>query len=335
MCRVAASPSRSIRQVARAKPSTSTNALPPTTPSRWPYGSTRERSSWPSRRLSNHGRKRGGAGSSPVAIGASGRSSSSRPRSSAKTRSPGRRRVDDRGEARQARPEPHVGHARGPERGEVAQDQRVRLGLLRQRAAGQLRHRRHHGLPAGLLERRAARRQLGERHGEAHRVGERRRVGAGPALRQRAAERGGRARRLGEDGAAGRHDLRHVDAAELLGELAAREALLEHRLVHRAPGEEVVGGRQVQRGAHQRRAQHLVGLEQRDQLRGLEALQPRPQAVERRGRLLALHAGEVLDRLARAQRRAAQQQLALEQGAVELAGAEDRGSGTDRGARRS
>jgi hypothetical protein len=90
--------------------------------------------------------------------------------------------------------------------------------------------------------------------------------------------------------------------------------------VHRAPGEEVVGGRKVQRDAHQRRAQHLVGLEQRDELRGLEALQPRPQAVERRGRLLALHAGEVLDRLARAQRGAAQQQLALEQGAVELEG---------------
>ena len=95
-----------------------------------------------------------------------------------------------------------------------------------------------------------------------------------------------------------------------------------HRLVHRAPREEVVRGREVQRRAHQGRAQHGVRLEHAHELGRVEALQPRPQPVERRGRHLALHTGEVLDGRDHAERRAPQQQLALEQGAVELAGGE-------------
>ena len=242
--------------------------------------------------------RRGGL--SPVATGASGRSSSSRPRSSAKTRSPRAQALDDRGEARQPRPEPHVGHARRPERGEVAQDQRVRRGLLRQRAAGQL------SAPAPTTARpplARARSRAAAAGRAARRSAPRRRAPSGRAPGQRSASA-----RPSEAVVPG-VSARTARPAATTSPTSAPSSCLADGLPAKRfssiawcigrQARKSRGGRQVQRGAHQRRAQHLVRLEQRDQLRGLEALQPRPQAVERRGRLLALHAGEVLDRLAR------------------------------------
>src|SRR5215203_3578559 len=81
---------RSVFHVPRTKPSTSTVAgtMPflEAITLRWSSAMMRVRSAWERIRLSNSGRKRGGAGASGSGLGASGRSNSSLPCSSRKVR---------------------------------------------------------------------------------------------------------------------------------------------------------------------------------------------------------------------------------------------------------
>ena len=86
--------------------------------------------------------------------------------------------------------------------------------------------------------------------------------------------------------------------------------------------EEVVGGDEVHGPPHQRPAHDLLVFGHPRQLRGVELVEPAPEAGVGRQRHLRLHADQVLDRSGDADRLAAQQQLALQESAVEGAGGE-------------
>ena len=79
----------------------------------------------------------------------------------------------------------------------------------------------------------------------------------------------------------------------------------------------VARGREMERAAVQPAAHGGAVVEQVGHRRGVERLEPRPQAEVGRLRLLGLHDEEVADRLERRAPVAAQQQLALQQGTVE------------------
>jgi hypothetical protein len=87
----------------------------------------------------------------------------------------------------------------------------------------------------------------------------------------------------------------------------------------------------VQRGAHERHPDGLAFGEHRREPLRFEALDARPQAHVRVGRLLGLQPDDALERLAEPRRRTAQQELALEQRAVERPRPERRHTSTTTG----
>jgi hypothetical protein len=87
---------------------------------------------------------------------------------------------------------------------------------------------------------------------------------------------------------------------------------LDDRRHGRTPGQAVEGGDHMGGRAHERDTDHLTAGEQVGQPFRLEVVQPRPQAVVPRVRLLGLQPAKPLDRLEHRQRPAPQQQLPLE-----------------------
>ena len=79
----------------------------------------------------------------------------------------------------------------------------------------------------------------------------------------------------------------------------------------------------MHRGAHQHDPHRLAPLEQPVELVRVEVADPRPQADERRLRLLGLHPGEMLEHGRDGQRRTLEQMLAGEERPAERATVED------------
>ena len=92
---------------------------------------------------------------------------------------------------------------------------------------------------------------------------------------------------------------------------------LQDRLHHRPQGDAVACGDEVQRGAHQREPHRLPVLDQRLQLGGVEVDEPRPQTDVGILGFLGLHPDEVLEHLGHGLDVAVEEELALEQRAVE------------------
>ena len=112
------------------------------------------------------------------------------------------------------------------------------------------------------------------------------------------------------------------DAAELAPQ-RADHALAQQLRDHRPEREAVARGHEVHGGAHQHDPHRLAPLQQPVELGRVEALQPRPEPDERRLRLLRLHPGEVLEHARHRERRALEQVLAGEQRPVQRAAVED------------
>ena len=119
-----------------------------------------------------------------------------------------------------------------------------------------------------------------------------------------------------EERAPGRGQLVEVHAVEPPAQAAA-DLLDQHRLEHRSHRDAVVGAQQVEGAPHHQRAHRASALEQLDELRRPEVLQPRPQPGVRLERLLGLQPHEVRDRLGGGCRAAFGQPLAVEGGPVE------------------
>jgi hypothetical protein len=107
-------------------------------------------------------------------------------------------------------------------------------------------------------------------------------------------------------------------------ELGGAEDLLGDGLDEGPQRESIARRDHVDGHAHERRAHGAALLEGRRELGGVEVPKPRPQRDVGRQRRLRLQADEVLERALDAARRASQQELAFEQGAVERARAEPR-----------
>jgi hypothetical protein len=92
-----------------------------------------------------------------------------------------------------------------------------------------------------------------------------------------------------------RDHLVQVDAIQCLGEGRVDERALRDGLQDRSHPDRIGGGDQVDRRAqHGRRSDCGAALQQMDQLLGVEVGQARPQRDVRIGRLLCLHADQVL-----------------------------------------
>jgi hypothetical protein len=149
-------------------------------------------------------------------------------------------------------------------------------------------------------------------------VGERAGVVVGPPPAKDLAELGVGARLLVQQRPAGGEHGVEVDPLDLAAEGAAGpEVPFQHRPQQRVEGQAVAGGDQVQGGAHERAADGPSLADQPAQLVRVEALKSRPQPDIGVPRFLGLHAHQVLDRVGGGPSHPAQQQLALEQRAVE------------------
>jgi len=100
--------------------------------------------------------------------------------------------------------------------------------------------------------------------------------------------------------------------------LVAGVAALQRRLDERPQRQAVVRRDQVDRRPQVRDAHDLALLDEPREILGAEAVEPRPQAVVRRVRVLRLHRDEVAHRLDGASALAPEQELAGEQRAVEV-----------------
>ncbi len=126
-----------------------------------------------------------------------------------------------------------------------------------------------------------------------------------------------RGRRALEQLARGALGGRHVDLREG-GADDAGDAAVQRRLQRPAPAEIVARGNQVQRAAHGGDANHRARVQHLQQVVAREAGEAAPQPDERRPRQLGLQTGEPLDGGDRCHRLAGQQELAREQGSIEL-----------------
>ena len=169
--------------------------------------------------------------------------------------------VGDLAQAGQAGPGLDVHGAGRAEGGQVAQDDPVDRGGLLDRAAEP---------PLGggpgrqaLLAPDAAGRDLDHRDQVVDGVGQRGRVPVGPALGHEGAELGVGPGLLVEQGPPGGEHGVDVDALDLAAEGAAGpEVPLPHRVQQRGQGQAVAGADQVDRGPHERAADHLPAGDQ-------------------------------------------------------------------------
>ena len=100
------------------------------------------------------------------------------------------------------------------------------------------------------------------------------------------------------------------------------QVAVDLRLEQRAEADEILGGHQVNGVTHEMGTHDGPFGQKIFELLMTETGEPRPQAYVRGQRGLGLQAGQVLDRLPGRQRGPAQQQLALQRGAVQRPQAE-------------
>ena len=275
----------------------------------------RLRSSCDSRRLSYSGRKRTGAGASGSGRGASGRSKSSRPRSSRKCDELRPQPFDHLAQAGQPAPRRDVRDRRGSERGEIAEHDRVKRRVGRERLPEpRLRCRPTH---LGARPPEATRRHLHESKSHLAGICKRGRIELRKPRREERAQLGARPRLL-ERCPAGFDDGIQVDAAQVRREVSVPPELpLEDRLSQRAEQKAVVGRDQVDRPAHDADPHDVAVLEQlRERLRP-ELGEPRPEAGVRVARHLGLQADQMPHRVERRQLGTLEQQLAGERRPVQ------------------
>jgi hypothetical protein len=153
---------------------------------------------------------------------------------------------------------------------------------------------------------------------ERHRVGERERVGVGPARGEQRGELRARARLVGEQLEPRGDDLVDARAVEP-GQPAVAEHAREERAHERLEHQAVAGGDEMDRRAHELRAHGAALVDQRGQLLRREAREPRPERDVWVLGDLRLHADQVLDRGEHGPRRAGQQALAMQERPVERA----------------
>ncbi len=134
----------------------------------------------------------------------------------------------------------------------------------------------------------------------------------GPCLLQHAAEWSGSERTLSEDPSPESRDLVEVESRGALPP-SALEAPLDDRLNERPELEAVPCGDEVDRRAHHRDPNDGSVDEESGQLRGIEPLEPAPEADVGARRQLCLQTDECLDRVEDRALRPAQEHLPVEQ----------------------
>jgi hypothetical protein len=144
---------------------------------------------------------------------------------------------------------------------------------------------------------------------------------ARPARGQRRGQLDPGQRGLAEQARRDRGQFGQVDSGQVPAEVTGQGAF-HQGLVQRAEADEILGADQVDGVAHQMGAYHRPFGKYLFQMVRTESGEPRPQPHVRGQRRLGLHPGQVRDRLAGGQRGPAQQQLALQRGAVQRAQAQ-------------
>src|SRR5438034_11423528 len=141
---------------------------------------------------------------------------------------------------------------------------------------------------------------------------------------EQVAELRGAERALFEQRAAALNYGRDVGALEVARERAARiEAPLEHRLDDRAHREAVAGRHEVESGAHQRSPDRGAVRDELRQRGGIEVLEPAPEGHVRVRGDLGLHPHQVLDRVRNGELMSLEEELPLQQGAIQCPFVED------------
>jgi hypothetical protein len=232
-------------------------------------------------------------------------------------------RVEDLGEASQARPGLSVTDARRPERAEVPEHELVPRAPCGERAAEPRLRREENRFSRPAPE--AARRNLDERDERANRHPERVRVATGPPLAEERLERASSHGLPGEELAARLRDLVQVESVQRLAVVPA-QAPLAYDLDEGPKLEAVRRGHEVDRRAHEDDADGAPFLQEPGEHVRIEPLEPRPQADVWGLRRLRLHADEVVERLGGRDPRALEQELPGEERAVQRAPAERLGS---------
>ena len=175
---------------------------------------------------------------------------------------------------------------------------------------------------------------LHERQAEVHGRGQRFGIDRGPSPLQDLTKLGCRAWTFVQALPTGPEQRFHIHAGEPAREgrdtditSRAQEEALVHGRDHGPHGERVARRHEMDRSAHQPRADGTAIGDELRELVSAEADETRPQRDVRVGRHLRLHADEVFDRALRGHLRAAQQELPLEQRPIEHAPAEDHAAG--------
>ena len=276
----------------------------------------RLRSSWPSSALSYSGRKRTGAGVSGSGSGAPGTSNSSRPRSSRKLWSRGRRRSST---SRIPASPDHERTSRGrgrAERGQVPQDHLVGFPRRLEPPAQPALHGGERGRPGPAPQ--AARGDLDQRE-QVHRGGgELAWVVIRPALGEERHELGPGARAFLQQAGGERHQLGDVEPRQRPSERAlAVQGPLHHRLEQRTQRERVPRRDEVERGAEQAHPHRATVDEWLDQPFRAEPIQARPQRDVGVAGHLSLQADQALDGVGDRDPAPPEQHLTFEQGSVQ------------------
>jgi hypothetical protein len=144
-------------------------------------------------------------------------------------------------------------------------------------------------------------------------------------MSERPRELGHRARlAVGHHGPTGRGELVEIDPVELAA-VGPEYPLAQHGVVAGAPGEDVLGGEEVDGAAHEVCPHHPSLDQQVREDRRVERTQPRPEPDERLLRFLRLEPAEVRDGVGHRNVGAIEQQLPGQRGAVERAVIENGG----------
>ena len=227
---------------------------------------------------------------------------------------------------REPRPRTGVARRRRAERGEVPQHQLVRGGLGVERTAEPVLHGRERGPSRPAPD--SARGYLHQRQEVHRRVRELGGVVVGPAFGQERDELGSGARALHEQPRGERLQLIHVQPVQRPPERAlAVQRALHHGLEDRPERQGIPRRDEVERGPQQPHPHRPAFGDRLRQGLWPEAIQPRPQRHVGIARHLRLEADQAFDRVGHGDSAPSEQELALEQCAVERAAPEHARSG--------
>ncbi len=236
-----------------------------------------------------------------------------RPRSSRNSDQPRAQRLEHRFDRLQPRPLLNVAGGGGSERGQIAQDQRFRVGLLgdrRSQPALRQPETRVGREPPAVLSRNHDQRQT-----HAHREPQGAVIDAGECLDQSLAQLTEGPWALAKESP---RDGKHLLRDEAFGAWAEqRQRSRQHWLQGDAVRDVVGRTHKVQCAAHQRAAHNRSVVQRQVQIVATEPLQAGPETGEWRSRFLSLHTAETLHRLERGAPFSPQQHLPRQRGPVE------------------